>query len=51
MTHVLMVDDPADIREILRELLEEEGSTVSEASNGVEGLAALRALPARSVVL
>lgn len=40
---VLIVDDEPDIRECLCEFFEEEGYTVSTASNGAEALRLLRA--------
>lgn len=40
---VLIVDDEPDIRECLCEFFEEEGYSVSSASNGVEALRVLRA--------
>ncbi len=43
MSAVLVVDDDADIRDGLREILEDAGHTVSEARNGKDALAALRA--------
>jgi CheY-like chemotaxis protein len=39
---VLVVDDDADIRQALREVLEEEGYTILEASHGREALDLLR---------
>ncbi len=45
-TNILIVDDDATIREMLTEVLEEEGYTVAVATNGAEGLAAIeRTLP------
>ena len=41
---VLVVDDEADIRECLRDALEDEGYCVELAANGQEGLRALRRL-------
>ncbi len=48
---VLVVDDDWAIRESLRLMLEDEGYAVSEARDGVEALAALRASPDAQVVL
>lgn len=42
MVQVLIADDDEGIRESLRMLLEEEGHSVTEASNGQETLAYLR---------
>ena len=39
---ILIVDDDKDIREILRDVLEEEGYAIVEATNGVEALSSLR---------
>ena len=36
--HILVVDDDADFREMLREVLMDEGCTVSEAANGKDAL-------------
>lgn len=49
--HLLVVDDEHDIRMMLRSLLEFEGYTVSEASDGLAGLAQLRASTQPLVVL
>lgn len=51
MTRVLIVDDDEAIRETLREALEDEGYEIAEASNGIEGLAKLRASQEGMVVL
>ena len=40
--HILIVDDEAAIRDMLRGLLEEEGYTVGEAVDGADGLASIR---------
>ena len=42
MSTVLVVDDEANIRRTLREILEYEGLTVDEAKDGVEALAKVR---------
>jgi CheY-like chemotaxis protein len=39
---ILVVDDDADIREVLREVLTESGHRVETASNGLEALEILR---------
>jgi CheY-like chemotaxis protein len=49
--HVLIVDDEPDLRRMVRAVLEDEGYTVSEASDGVEGLVAIRASSDRLIVL
>ena len=49
--HVLVVDDDADIRGLLRELLERQGYQVTEAANGRDGLRALYASPPDVVLL
>ena len=38
MTHVLVIDDDEQIRELLRETLERDGYEVVTASNGAEGI-------------
>jgi DNA-binding response OmpR family regulator len=48
---VLVVDDEADVRGLVRELLERVGYTVEEAGTGREGLRALFAAPPDLVVL
>jgi CheY-like chemotaxis protein len=50
-TRVLIVEDDADIREALHELLEMAGYDASEAANGLEGLAAARRAPPDLIVL
>ncbi len=49
--HILIVDDESDIRSMLREVLEDEGYTVSEAVDGEDGLALLRASAHPLIVL
>lgn len=39
---ILLVEDDGDIRESIREVLEDEGYTVAEAPDGVEALSLLR---------
>ena len=39
---ILVVDDDADVRETLSEVLQDEGYRVATARNGLEALAALR---------
>lgn len=41
---VLLIEDDTDIRSALREVLESEGCTVTEASDGDTGLEALQAM-------
>lgn len=48
---VLIVEDNEDIRDAIRELLEEEAYNVLEASDGLAGLALLRASREALVVL
>ncbi len=38
MSHVLIIDDEVQIREVLRTVLERVGYTVSEAGDGIQGL-------------
>lgn len=49
--HLLVVDDEHDIRRMLRTVLEFEGYPVSEAADGLEGLAQLRASTRPLIVL
>ncbi len=51
MSRVLVVDDDSDIRALLRELLERAGHSVTDASDGREGLRALYASPPDLVLL
>lgn len=48
---VLVVDDDADIREALREALEQDGYAVAEARDGSAALGYLRAHPAPPLIL
>ncbi len=38
MSHILIIDDEVQIREVLRTVLERVGYTVSEAGDGIQGL-------------
>lgn len=51
MTRIMVVDDDADIRELIRVYLAREGLTVMQASNGQEALNMLETTPADLVVL
>jgi CheY-like chemotaxis protein len=48
---VMVVDDDPDIREVLTELLQEEGFEVATAANGAEALEVLASGPLPSVIL
>jgi len=48
---ILVVDDDLDIREVIAELLTDEGYEVSVARNGQEALASCRALPPELIIL
>jgi CheY-like chemotaxis protein len=50
-TRVLVVDDDADVRRLLRVMLEAEGYAVAEAPGGAAALDILRDSPDRLVVL
>ena len=45
MAHVLVIDDEAPIRALVRQMLEAEGYQVSEADEGAAGIQLLRTLP------
>ena len=51
MSHILIVDDDAEVRNLLHMALEEEGHAVDEAENGQVALEKLRASSERLVVL
>ncbi|HEY7490589.1 MAG TPA: response regulator [Candidatus Tectomicrobia bacterium] len=51
MTCILIIDDADRIRALLRELFENEGYDVVEASNGAAGLCAYRAQGADVVIM
>lgn len=48
---ILVVEDNEDIRQIIVEVLSDEGYSVSSAADGGEGLEILRTLPVPSLVL
>lgn len=48
---VMVIDDDPDIRDIVRELLDEEEYQVLDAQNGAEALRVLRASPVRPSVI
>lgn len=51
MPSVLVVDDEDQIRQLIRETLEQAGYDVEEASNGKQGLERYRAKPADLVIM
>ena len=51
MGHVLIVDDDQELRELLREILEDEGYQVTEVADGETALDLLRRSQERFVVL
>src|SRR5512132_384599 len=51
MSNILIVDDDANIRELVRVFLRDEGFDVYEAADGVEALAKLETLKADMVIL
>jgi CheY-like chemotaxis protein len=51
MTRVLLIDDDAEVRTVLRTMLEHAGYEVIEAVNGREGLARYQATPIDVILL
>ena len=49
-TRVLVIDDDADLRELIRDSLEGDGFEVTSAANGARGLEIQRAKPAQIVI-
>ena len=50
MRHILVIDDEASVRALVRQVLEEEGYLVNEAADGEEGLAQLQSTPIDLVI-
>lgn len=50
MARILVIDDEAPLRLLLRRLLERQGHCVDEAANGAEGLRCYAAKPAALVI-
>ncbi len=50
MAHILIIDDETQIRLMLRKLLESEGYTVTEASDGKEGMKRYHENPANLII-
>src|SRR4051812_20238688 len=48
---ILLIEDDADIRDTLKEILEYEGYDVRSAKNGQEGIDYLRQFPAPALIL
>ena len=51
MARILLVEDDADSREAVRDILEDAGHTVATAQNGREGLSWLEQQPAPDLIL
>lgn len=51
MTTLLVVDDDRDVREVLAEILRDEGYQVATATDGADALAWLRANPAPGLII
>lgn len=50
MAHILVIDDDASVRGIIRRTMEGEGHAVTEAANGADGLRRFAESPADLVV-
>lgn len=50
MQRVLVIDDDAAVRSLLRAMLEADGFVVAEAANGRQGIAQYRSQPAKLVL-
>ena len=51
MASVLIIDDDPQVRDLLTQVMEEEGHTVATACNGEEGMNRYRTQPADLVIL
>ncbi len=51
MARIFVIDDDKQIRSLIRQMLERDGHEVSEAENGVAGLAAFIEAPAELVII
>ena len=51
MERILIIDDEASVREVLRDILEDEGYDVLEAGDGIEGLHLMKTEPVDLVFL
>lgn len=50
MARILIIDDDAPIRALLRKILEQDGHTILDASNGKIGIALYRAEPTDLII-
>jgi CheY-like chemotaxis protein len=50
MAHVLVIDDDADVRTIIRRAVQSEGHIVTEAGDGAEGLRLFKERPVDLVI-
>jgi DNA-binding response OmpR family regulator len=50
MGHILVIEDEAQMRKLLRQVLEDAGYEVEEASNGLEGIRLYRENPADLII-
>ena len=50
MAHILVIDDDAQVRKMLRKALEKDGHAVTEASDGKEGIRCYRTSPTDIVI-
>ena len=50
MAHILIIDDDKDFRQLLQEMLEREGYTVSSVVDGAEGIKLFKNKPADLVI-